>query len=290
MTILDLCTAYCLAVGASQRYAESLKRTARRASLHGLTSVCQLTDVSVNEFLAKLTVSQTTISNMRRELCTMWRWAYQESFVETMPTRVRRVRARYQPPEAWSAAELRDLLDAARRDVTVVSARHNVRACDFMPCWILVWYDTGARFTDILNLNQQSCRNRHISTVAAKTGKVLVRGLQEQTWQELQALFARSPDGTAFRWCLTRRRALLSWRAFLDRHGFRGSSKWLRRSAATALEAVSPNSATKFLQHSNPSLARVHYIDPTLVAPPPMPPAFTTSLYATSIGQRKYPA
>lgn len=276
MTLLDLCAAYCVAVGASHRYAESLRRTARRASLHGLTTVCQLTDHTANKFLSELQCSPTTISNMRRELCTMWRWAYEERMTDTPPSRVRRVRPRYAPPEAWSHAELRALLAAARADDTVVHTLHNVRVRDVMPCWILVGYDTGARFSDILSLNDRHCRNRSVYSVAAKTGKVLVRRLQDPTWQAVQDLLARSPNGTLFSWCLPRRRALMMWRGFLDRHNFRGSSKWLRRSAATALEARSPNSATLFLQHSNPSLARAHYIDATLVAPPPMPPAFTT--------------
>jgi hypothetical protein len=76
-----------------------------------------------------------------------------------------------------------------------------------------------------------------------------------------------------FKWALPRRRALKMWRAFLDANGFEGSSKWLRRSGATAVEMKRTGAATVFLGHSAPHLARMHYLDQSQFGMPEGPPA-----------------
>ena len=68
------------------------------------------------------------------------------------------------------------------------------------------------------------------------------------------------------------------FRRIVKRAGLKGWSKWLRRSAATAIEAAHPGAATAFLGHRTADLAMRDYVDRAQIqymkpTPPPLPPA-----------------
>lgn len=276
MTVRSLLDRYQVSVEISVRYRESLLRTVRKAESSGLMNICQLTPEPVNRMLAELRLSPVTVSNIRRELLTLWRYAYEEGLTETPPARVRKVKAVPAPPICWTKSELERLMQLAHSDQTPISSRVQARRCDVLPAWIGINYDTGMRFGDVLTLQSHHIRHGCVMTTAHKTGKPLVRSLSARTMAAIMTLQKLSPDRTLFLWCLPRRRALMMWRQFLDQHGFQGSSKWLRRSAATqvALGSGGTAAATALLQHSHPSLAIRHYIDQSQfgvpVAPPPI--------------------
>ena len=147
-----------------------------------------------------------------------------------------------------------------------------MRICDFLPCWICVAYDSGARFADIHTMKTSQVRNGHVNIVAHKTGKRLIRPLSAYALTLVNELAQKSPNGELFLWFITRRRAMITIRKFLDRHGFEGSFKYLRRSCATYIEASRPGEATRYLQHSAASLTTKHYVDESLLAVPCGPP------------------
>lgn len=273
MLIGDLLEHFIASRNPSPRYLESLRRTVRRAAMYGLTNVCQMTNESVNQFLGNLRdLSAETVSNIRRETCTLWRYAHEIEALDTLPTRVRRVRVARAAARAWSMQDLLRMLDCAQQDAAQVSGRVPLRACDVLPAWILVGYETGLRFSDVLSLAKGNVYNNSVVLSEAKTGKTCVCPISPEAEESLATLLTHSPDGTYWKWCLPRRRAFCLWRAFLDRHGFSGSARWLRRSAATYIEREKSGGATVFLRHSAPHLARVHYIDATLLTPPQAPP------------------
>lgn len=277
MTLTDLLSCYLSANECSPRYEESLRRTVRKAAMYRLTKVCQLDADRCNAFLAALPLGATTRHNIRRELLTLWRFAHERGLTETYPTRVRRVAAKHAAPQAWSYTELVAMLRLAEKDQKPVSSRVSIRRCDVLPAWITVGYESGLRLADLLNLRVTDIRNGCVSVRANKTGKITIRRLSQDAQSRVQALCDMSPDGTVFRWALPRRRAILMWRDFLKAHGYRGSSKWLRRSGATALEQIKPGMATLWLDHSNPALARKHYLDATLMGLPDSPPPLVTT-------------
>jgi integrase len=277
MTLKNLLQAYEDEKQPSKRYRESLLRTIRKAQAIGLTKICQLAPEPVNRFLAGLPVGATTRSNIRRELLTLWRYAYETDRTAVFPARISRIRPTHAPPQAWSADELSRLLETAERDATPLGGVTSARVMDVLPAWIGIAYDSGLRFSDVLTLDGGNFRNGCVNVVAGKTGKPLVRRLSEGTEQAVAALLQMSPDGSLFAWAMTRRRAIKTWRAFLLRHGFNGSSKWLRRSCATYVEKDRPGGATAYLQHSHPMLAPRHYLDESLFSVPQGPPAIVRS-------------
>ena len=272
LTLLDLLSRYSAAVEIGDRYAESLRRTVRKCESSGLVEVCQLAPDAVNLMLAELPLSQTTKANIRRELMTLWRFAYDTGLTDVYPARVRKIRAAQTPVECWTKDDLVRLLLAAEDDKTPISRRVQARRCDVLPAWIGIGYDTALRFGDVHALTASNIRNGFVVTTARKTGKPVVRAISHDTQQAVGKLLELSPDRTLFKWCLPRRRALLMWRAFLDKHGMAGSSKWLRRAAATQIEMQSRGLASELLQHSHPTLAYRHYVDATQLAAPPAPP------------------
>lgn len=272
MTLTALLDLYASQRRCSPRYLESLRRTVRKTTEYGLTTVCQLTPVAANQFLASLPLAATTRHNIRRELLTLWKFAHEEGLTDIPPTRVRKIAARPEAPQAWSPDDLEKLFRIADSDETPISKKVRLKVKDILPVWITVGYESGLRLTDMLALSLDHYRNGCIALRANKTGKVTVRRLSAESRRRLDALFSASPNQTAFLWAMPRRRAIKTWRSFLDRHKMPGSSKWLRRSAATQLEKITPGAAAAWLDHSNPALARKHYVDQTLLGSAPMPP------------------
>jgi integrase len=144
-----------------------------------------------------------------------------------------------------------------------------------LPCWIVIGYDTGLRFSDLLHLHESNIVNGCVICTAQKTGKFTVRTISVAGLEYATRLSEKSPDGTLFKWALTRRRALRKWKEFLREQDVVGSSRWLRRSGATYVEIANRGEAQRFLGHSNASLAPRHYLDQTLTmdipaSPPPL--------------------
>lgn len=276
MRLTAIVAAYLGERDASRHYAASLARTARKATAYGIVYGSQLSPDNVNLFLRSIECSDTTRCNVKRELCTIWRYAAEIGAAPTGPIRVLKLRRHRRPPRAWSMAELIVLLRTAERDKTIVNLRcRNVLRCHVLPAWIRIGYDSGLRFSDIYGITGDNLREGRVTVVAQKTGKPTVRVLSDSTWQVAMQLLRFSPDKSLFSWLLTRRRAFVLWQSFLSEHGLPGTSKWLRRSAATQIERRTPGGATPFLSHSSPTLARDHYIDPVLMdmplGPPPLP-------------------
>jgi integrase len=276
MLLADLLDVYLSEREASPRYIESLNRTVRRARECGLLDTSQLLPEKANEFLSRLPLAAVTRANIRRELLTLWRFAFEHSYTDVPPLRVCRIKATPPPPRAWSLDTLRKLLAAAEQDARPVSQRcPGLLWRDVLPCWIVVGYDTGLRFSDLLHLHGENIVNGCVICTAQKTGKFTVRAISPAGRECVGRLLEKSRDGTLFRWALSRRRVLRKWKDFLDEQGIVGSSRWLRRSGATYVESQRHGEAQQFLGHSNPTLAVRHYLDQTLTmripaSPPPL--------------------
>lgn len=270
--MIDVAILYINSRSLNEQYAKTLARTALRAQEFGIKSDC-IDDKIVNKFILTLSsdLSLVTKSNIRRELLTLWRYAYEMDICKNPPRHVARVHTQQQVVEAWSVTEISDILSIAKKDTTEIGGTTRMRICDYLPAWIRIGYETGMRHGDILSLNATELRNGCVCKSANKTGKSLVRKIESETQVLAQNLLARSPDGTVFLWFLTRRRSFTSMKDFLNRHHIRGTGKYLRRACATAIANDSPARASAYLQHSKESLLK-HYVDESLLDVPDGPP------------------
>lgn len=273
MQLTDLLAAYLCSRDCGIRYRESLRRTVRKMLDAGITSVADFKPDHLNKFLCGLSsLTATTRQNIRREALTLWRYAFEERMTDEPPLRVMRIRSAPKPTSAWPMQTLERMLACAEGDEAVVSKRHRMRVCDFLPAWVTIAYDSGLRFQDVYELRAEQIRDCVVVGVAHKTGKTFIRPLSEYAVKKARELADRSPDGSLFTWFLTRRRAFLHMKDFRVRHQFGGTMKYLRRSCATMKEKETPGSARHYLQHGDGATTNRHYIDESLLAVPEGPP------------------
>jgi hypothetical protein len=272
--MIDVALHYCSERDLSADYRQALTRVARSMQASGITPLT-LEDSVCNRWLLGAAPSQsTTRSNYRRMGLTLWRAALDLQLATHRIGRVARVKCRVAPPVAWSASELSRLLSHAEQMTGVFRASGCPQSL-FWRGWILTGYETGVRFRDLHYLQANQMRDCRLWVVQHKTGRPLGKQLSANCQSVLCDLAKLSTDGSLFRWALSRKHVFLHFRKLVKDAGLAGSSKFLRRSGATAVEMASPGAASKFLGHLSPGLAAKHYLDPTLLAerqpsPPPI--------------------
>jgi integrase len=253
-------------------YRRHLQRTVEKLSSSGITSVANLNPDSVNRWLDSLPNSRQTKSNYRRQACTIVRAALGPDaayFIE----QIRKVKAPVSPPVAWTREELARLLHHARH--LPGKLQSGCRAALFFHGWVLCGYESGLRFSDLLNLQCHQLRGGRLHTVQSKTGDPVVHVLSPECARTLGELGSQSTDGTIFRWALAERWLRIRWKRLCASAKVTGTCKWLRRTGATWVEATNPGQASRFLGHRSPELAMKHYIDRSLLpnscpSPPPI--------------------
>ena len=168
------------------------------------------------------------------------------------------------PPVAWSDEELERLLKAASGMTrTLISG---CPASLFFKAWILVGFTTCLRFSDLHGLRVNQLRGNRLYVVQSKTSQPITKVLPDEVVALLRQL-AEHPkgDGTFFLWALKEHWLRVWFRRLCKQAGLEGSSKWLRRTGATACEAESPGSASRALGHKSPELAMKFYVDASLL-------------------------
>lgn len=252
----------------SSEYARQLRKLSSQLS--------DLTAEAVNAHLRarKDSVSPITLTNERRQALTLWRWAYEEGIVDASPRGVLRLRAASQPVRAWTIAQCRALVKEAD-NFSGKRLRNGADLGVFLRCWVLLGYETGARYGDIFSWTKDNICNDAVGWVTNKTGAVCTRVLSAEALASVRAMLAVSPDGRILGWVASRRYSFRLLRKLLSKAGHGGSGRWLRRSAATHIEMYDPGKAQWFLGHRTPGLASRHYLDQSQLAgsasrPPPI--------------------
>lgn len=238
-------------------------------------SVCvgELTDDLLNRWLSWMLeekYSRKTIRNYRAAILTLWRNAYDDDLVDTLPRRVRLVRRTPTVPEAWRQAQT----EAVLREAEQVGGRFRTSGIPrgkLLRALVLASYYSGLRPCDILALRWEDIgADGCIAIIQAKTSWPILAQLPIDC---MAAILETVPPDRERVFPLNRR-TWYKWAvALAQRAGLKGSPKWLRRSGATAVEKLQRGSAQGFLGHKTPGLAYRHYVDPRLLdSERPLPP------------------
>lgn len=230
-------------------------------------SISELSAKAVNSYLRARqdSVSPITVANERRMILTLWRWAWEEGHVDSAPRGVMRIRAPLKPVEAWSVAQCSSLVKGAEK-FCGVRMRNGADLGAFLQTWVVLAYETGARYGDIFAWKRENFRNGAVGWVTSKTGVVCTRVLSDRAMGLVNQMLAKSPDGRVLGWVCCRRQSFKFMRRLISACLPAGSGRWLRRSAATHLEAVDPGKAQWFLAHKTAGLAARHYLDQSQLA------------------------
>ncbi len=238
----------------SAAYSANVKRIAERI---GVVSVERL-----NKYiLARAeSVSGITARTERTVALSLWRWAYDRGLIDTAPRGVLKMRARKRPTKAWTVEQLRELVKATHQ-YDGRRMRSGADLGQFLRAWVLIAYETGARFGDVMAFHRDHLDGDTLEWMQSKTGDPLTRVLTPACIDACHAMLADSPNGRIVGWACGTREAMRVMRKLLDSQGIGGSSKWLRRSGATHCEMETPGAGRLHLGHRSTGLFEQAYAD-----------------------------
>jgi site-specific recombinase XerD len=262
----------------SQAYA-NLIRTRCRAFARFLgrsVHIDEIDSASVNAWLAWLQTQRlrpATIAGYKRNLCVVWRDAFDAGLNNNPPLRIKRVKVPQQVVRAYTHAEIRALLHAASR----LHGRHRNgnRRAEFWQALIHSAYSTALRRSDLLLVFRHQIQSDGSAVIVqSKTG------FSHRVKFSPQALYhaSRLADNNGLLLPWPYRRDSLSPRFQIIKRmaGIKhGSLKWLRRSAASYAEREESGAGAKLLGHRGSKVFRASYDDPTIsgqrpAEPPPL--------------------
>lgn len=261
-----VCAAYTAERILASEYEKNLARVARN---------CQHLSVEkINEYLKDRLnqVSAKTVANERAMILILWRWAYDHQMVDGFPRGVVKIKVPTKPVRAWTISQCCTVVKQSEEEAARFM-RCGASKALFLRCWLLLGYATGARFKDLWQMSQEHLDGSVLRYSQNKTGNAITVHLPDNCLDAVQSMLALSPDGTILGWTCKKRRAMRIMKAHLQACKLAGTSKWLRRSAATHVEIASPGKARAFLGHKTPTMVR-HYLDMgQLMQDVPQPPA-----------------
>jgi integrase len=253
-TFTELAEHYLAGRNVSPAYGRHVRAIAARAGTIGSDKL--------NRYLARRLeqVSGITARNERTILLSVWCHAYHSGRVEEAPRGIGKLRARRKPTKAWTVPQLKTLVDATRKH----DGRRLRTGADrgaFLRAWVLLGYECGARMGDLFGFRREHIDGDSLAWTQAKTGEPLTRVLTPACLDAIDAMLAKSPDGTILGWACGKRQACRLMRELLDELGIGGTSKWLRRSGATHCEMEQAGSGRLHLGHRSPALFEQAYCD-----------------------------
>lgn len=253
-TPIKLARLYLKQRAVSAHYAANLLRAAGRCGT--------LSTEAVNVLLRKRleTRSTGTVRSERTMLLCVWKWAFESDLISTPPKGIMRIKNRKPATQAWTVEQLQLAIKSTDRYIGR-KTRAGTPLDLMMRTWILLAYESGARFGDVWSFLGDQIDGDVLRWTQSKTGDALAKVLSPACLAAVKQMAAISPDGRIIGWACGRRMAMRRMREHLDACGLKGTSKWLRRSGATHIEMLHPGKASLHLGHRTPTLAAQAYID-----------------------------
>jgi integrase len=236
---------------------------AHTANVRRVAGQCRdISAARVNAYLRKRleTHATVTVRSERTILLSLWKFAWEADIVADPPKGIARIKTIRKPTRAWTIEQLRvaishcDKYDATR-------LRSGAVRKDFMLAWILLGYETGARWGDIFAFTKANIDGDSIRWTQHKTGDPLSKVLSPACQAAVAKMLKNSPDGRIVGWACGKRMAMRHMRQHLDGCGLDGSSKWLRRSGATHCEIAKAGTGRLHLGHRSVGLFETAYAD-----------------------------
>lgn len=255
MLLHDFAKRYAQRIGASDGYLEQLLVFTKRLPWH----VEEITAEMVDDYLTSAMTNRapSTVANHRRMLTTLMTEARRLGVNTCILQRFRRVKQPRPLPVAWSLAEIRKLVEAARQ---TPGRFHDLQKSLFLEAWFLTAYATGLRAGDLIAIRWDQIRGQRLYLRQSKTSSPHVAVFTDEALSACKALPKRARvfgDYAALN-------TIQQWVAeCVKRAGLTGSTKWLRRSCATYAKVHGMSPKAK-LGHLTDGLAERHYVDQML--------------------------
>lgn len=234
----------------------------------------ELDERSVSEWLRDYSarVAPSTVRAKKQAVMTLWRAAADEGLAsEPVARRVRRTSVPEKPVEAWTKAEVEQLLEAA-------AGLPRYHACGLRrSVWfdlaIRVAWDSGLRWGDQIALPVSAVHpDGWVSVTQSKTHKVATFRLSRSTMAALHASLEQAPRPLVMPWPGSHETFNAQVRRLVKRAGVRpGTWKWIRRASGTDVELQEEGAGHLHLGNTR-KVFEAHYADATQLHRRPPPP------------------
>lgn len=200
----------------------------------------QLDEASVSAWLRDYAaggVKPHTVRSKKNQVLALWRAASDDGLCdEPSARRVRRVRCPEQVVDAWTKAEVEQLL----RTAATLPRPHRcgLSRAAWFDLAIRVAWDSGLRWGDLIALRVDSVQPDGTTVVQSKTGKAVTFTLSPTTLEALAATLATCPRRLVCPWPASHETFNDQVRTLVAKSGIRaGTWKWIRRGSGTDVEA-----------------------------------------------------
>jgi hypothetical protein len=232
-----------------------------------------LTDGTIQSFLVwlKSTHAAATCNSKRRQLLTLWRAAWRWGYLDQPPRDVPKLREPRRIPEAWTLAEIEQLVAHCR---TINGYIGHVAARYYWPSLVLATWCTGCRVTALRATSPADCslgeRWLIVRAEHTKTQTDQLYWLSDQAIAAIAPIHDRSqlllwpwPHARAYFWRRFRRIVETSGLT-ANRRGMDLFHRIRRSTVSYTARAGGLDLARRVAGHSDARLTTRHYVDPRI--------------------------
>lgn len=234
----------------------------------------ELDERSLSEWLRdySATAAPATVRAKKQSIMALWRAAADDGLCdEPVARRVRKTSVPERPVEAWTKAEVEQLLAAT----ISLPRRHRcgLRRSAWFDLAIRVAWDSGLRWGDQVRLPVSAVRpDGWVSVTQSKTNKVATFRFSPSTMDALRQSLEAAPRDLVIPWPGSHETFTAQVRRLVKAAGIRpGTWKWIRRASGTDVELQEEGSGHKHLGNTR-KVFEAHYADATQIARRPPTP------------------
>jgi len=226
----------------------------------------ELDETSVSAWLRDYatTAKPHTVRSKKNQILALWRAAADDGLAsEPSARRVRRVRCPEQVVDAWTKAEVEQLL----RTAAGLPRRHRsgLSRAAWFDLAIRVAWDSGLRWGDLVALRVDSVQPDGTTVVQSKTGKAVTFRLSPTTLEALAATLAACPRRLVCPWPASHETFNDQVRTLVAKAGIRaGTWKWIRRGSGTDVEAQADGTGHLHLGNTR-GVFEASYLSPAIL-------------------------
>ena len=236
-----------------------------------------LIDESINHFLAHLlSIGRRPygVKNRRTGLLVLMRFARRKGLTDAIPDGVRRVHCPELSIDGFAIDDMQALIEHAQTMGGTIRYTGLVRSV-FWESFLRVKWELALRIGDMIRFQVADYKPGWLWVLEHKTGKQGWRELTPRTAACLERCIALKPQRELIWEGYAPQGAYKAFTRLAKRAKRPGTSKFVRRGAASELEARTPGAAWRLLRRSVPTLFEKHYrvgriCDKNPLRPPPL--------------------
>ncbi|AMV34590.1 hypothetical protein VN12_20870 [Pirellula sp. SH-Sr6A] len=221
------------------------------------------------DWLKSRPISPATQHTRRRGFVVLWKAAYDKGLCPVYDE-CRKIKVPKRAPRAWHIDSIRKLMTDTLADGSIWT--QGIASSSYWGSLFAASWDTGYRLGDLLNIEYKSIERDPstgsglLNLVCSKVQREHISNLNPQTMKLIDRCMLEQPKRSLI-WPLRsdRRQFYRDAKKRFTDSGLSGTFRFLRRSAVTYAESISPGMGQKLAGHKDSRVTWESYIDPRLL-------------------------